>query len=417
MQLTILSESRERPSFAGSKRGGVRIFDSADSPADPRLVMELQAGVGTADLAAPPVVLPDFHHKSNMELPSSVAVATVDSIRPTLTSASVNCGMALLGFDAERPGRAGVAEFYRRVQGALPLPGPARRSELTRPTCWLRGAGRGSRPSGSGPARAWSGSRSGPVSTWSGTGARPAPSGAALPGRPAGPPPFRDRGADQPLRRAAAGRGGVPRAEGAPARGSAGAGDAAVPRRRGRPHRRDRGACSAVGGKPPADPGGDGRPEAAVPPGHRAVAAQFRERLALYFRAGCPPVSRATDEGQRLLLANAAAMNYGFAFRTATYAGPAAHRPRRLRCRRGRLVVDSPHNSIYEEEVDGASAVVHRHNSCRAFPAHLMPPGTTFARTGQAVLLPGTNRTSSYLCVAGPVAGAASTARATVPGR
>jgi RNA-splicing ligase RtcB len=30
-----------------------------------------------------------------------------------------------------------------------------------------------------------------------------------------------------------------------------------------------------------------------------------------------------------------------------------------------------------------------------------MPPGTTFAETGQAVLVPGTHRTSSYLCVAG----------------
>ena len=28
-----------------------------------------------------------------------------------------------------------------------------------------------------------------------------------------------------------------------------------------------------------------------------------------------------------------------------------------------------------------------------------MPPGTTFAATGQAVLVPGTHRTSSYLCV------------------
>jgi RNA-splicing ligase RtcB len=30
-----------------------------------------------------------------------------------------------------------------------------------------------------------------------------------------------------------------------------------------------------------------------------------------------------------------------------------------------------------------------------------MPAGTTFAQTGQAVLVPGTHKTSSYLCVAG----------------
>jgi tRNA-splicing ligase RtcB (3'-phosphate/5'-hydroxy nucleic acid ligase) len=35
-----------------------------------------------------------------------------------------------------------------------------------------------------------------------------------------------------------------------------------------------------------------------------------------------------------------------------------------------------------------------------------MPPGTTFAETGQAVLVPGTHQTSSYLCVAGGAADA-----------
>src|SRR5207245_2231249 len=64
------------------------------------------------------------------------------------------------------------------------------------------------------------------------------------------------------------------------------------------------------------------------------------------------------------------------------------------------LVVDSPHNSIYEEEVRGAPAVVHRHNSCRAFPASKMVGHPVFADTGQPVLLPGSHRTSSYLCVA-----------------
>jgi RNA-splicing ligase RtcB len=56
---------------------------------------------------------------------------------------------------------------------------------------------------------------------------------------------------------------------------------------------------------------------------------------------------------------------------------------------------------MYEEEVGGAPAIVHRHNSCRAYPAERMPAGTAFGTVGQAVLLPGTHRTSSYLCVAG----------------
>ena len=129
-------------------------------------------------------------------------------------------------------------------------------------------------------------------------------------------------------------------------------------------------------------------------------AAAVRQRLSLYFAAACPPVPLDGDEGRRLMLANAAAMNYGFAFRLATYAGLRALARDAFGGGPGRLVVDSPHNSVYLEEVDGRRAVVHRHNSCRAYPAERMRAGTTFADTGQAVLLPGTNRTSSYLAVA-----------------
>jgi RNA-splicing ligase RtcB len=102
------------------------------------------------------------------------------------------------------------------------------------------------------------------------------------------------------------------------------------------------------------------------------------------------------------MLANAAAMNYGFAFRLSAYAAILRLAEETFGARGGRLVVDSPHNSIYEEELEGGSAIVHRHNSCRAYPAWRMPAGITFAETGQALLLPGTHRTSSYLCVAGP---------------
>ena len=99
------------------------------------------------------------------------------------------------------------------------------------------------------------------------------------------------------------------------------------------------------------------------------------------------------------MLANAAGMNYGFAFRLAIYAGLQRIAADVFGGSPGALVVDSPHNSIYEEQVAGQRAVVHRHNSCRAYPAELMPTGTVFAETGQAVLVPGTHRTSSYLCV------------------
>ena len=66
-----------------------------------------------------------------------------------------------------------------------------------------------------------------------------------------------------------------------------------------------------------------------------------------------------------------------------------------------RLVVDSPHNSVYQEEVGGQPAFVHRHNACRASPGRADggPPGVR--RDRPPLLLPGTNRTSSYLCVPG----------------
>ena len=77
---------------------------------------------------------------------------------------------------------------------------------------------------------------------------------------------------------------------------------------------------------------------------------------------------------------------------------PAARRARRSGPSEA-PIVDSPHNSIYEEEVDGER----RHRPPPQFVPGL--PGrderpSRFAHTGQAVLLPGTNRTSSYLCVA-----------------
>jgi tRNA-splicing ligase RtcB len=118
---------------AHSHRGpDPRVFDSAEIPAAEGALADLRGTVAGADLAAPPVVLPDFHHKSNMELPSSVAVATRTSIRPTLTSASVNCGMALIALSSERPDRAGIEEFYRRVRERYPYP-PGLSTELSAP--------------------------------------------------------------------------------------------------------------------------------------------------------------------------------------------------------------------------------------------------------------------------------------------
>ena len=121
------------------------------------------------------------------------------------------------------------------------------------------------------------------------------------------------------------------------------------------------------------------------PLAHLATArslSQVRQRLALYFAEGCPAIPVQGAEGERVLLANAAAMNYGFAFRTATYGTLSSLARDIFGARDLRLVVDSPHNSIYEEQIGGQRAIVHRHNSCRAYPASMMPPGTAFGTVG-----------------------------------
>jgi len=106
------------------------VFDSPALPADPTALNELRRGVHAADLAAAPVVLPDFHHKQDMEMPSSVAVATLGTIRPTMTSASVNCGMALIALDMDRPSEPAIRGFFRAVRERYPHP-PGRRRELS----------------------------------------------------------------------------------------------------------------------------------------------------------------------------------------------------------------------------------------------------------------------------------------------
>lgn len=395
MDVTIIARE------AGDAATAPRIYDSERIPAGARALAELRTTIGDADLAAPPVVLPDFHHKSNMELPSSVAVATRESIRPTLTSASVNCGMALLALDADRPAPAAIEQFYRRVRERFPYP-PGRISELSRADvlrCAAEGGSYAVERFGVDPASLERVEEFGRLELdhWDGVErlGRELPSLvlqlARLRFGTVGPtnhfielqqieevfePEIATKlgvHAGQLTLQYHAGGGVLPGAVGA-----------MFGRRKHYP-RHIRAAMAVV---KPLYHGGTAR-----------SLTQLQERYRLYFSGGCPPVPLASDEGRRLMLANAAAMNYGFAFRLAVYSGLRQIAAAVLGGTGGKLIVDSPHNSIYSEQVGDQLAVVHRHNSCRAYPAELMPAGTTFAETGQAVLVPGTHRTSSYLCV------------------
>jgi tRNA-splicing ligase RtcB len=381
----------------------VRVFDSQDLPADHDALTALRDGTAGSDLVAPPVVLPDFHHKRKLEMPSSIAVATRDTIRPTLTSASVNCGMALIALESDLPGRAAIDAFYRGVRERYPYPTTNRRdltyAEVVRAAA--DGAGFAQDRWGIHDADVERIEEHGQIDLEPFGGEarlrRELPALAFQLARlrfgTVGPSnhfvelQVVEEVHDEEAASALGVREGQLvlqyHAGGGVLTGEIGR---MFGRRKDYP-RNLRAAMSVV--KPMA---------------HLTTArsvAQLRERLSLYFTEGCPPVSRASEEGRRLMLANAAAMNYGFAFRMATYAALRTLAVQAFGGTPGNLVVDSPHNSIYEEAVDGEMAVVHRHNSCRAFPAERMRAGTVFARTGQAVLVPGTHRTSSYLAVAG----------------
>jgi tRNA-splicing ligase RtcB len=388
-----------------------RVFDGPQLRADPAVLAALATQVLDVDLAAPPVVLPDFHHKSTMELPSSVAVATRGTIRPTLTSASVNCGMALLAMDCDRPGKAGVVEFYRRVRERYPYParnirelsaGEVRRSAADGAVFAAERFG----VDGDELSRVEENGRL-DLDRYGGAGRlhRELPSLAfqlaTLRFGTVGPSNhfIELQTVEEVFDTQAAEQLGVREGQltlqyhagGGVLTGEIGA-------LFGRRQHYPRHLRMAMAVQKPLY--------------HLATArsyADFRRRLELYFGGGCPPVELAGAEGQRLMLANAAAMNYGFAFRIATYASLKKIAASVFGGTGGRLVVDSPHNSIYEEPIPGGepgqTAIVHRHNACRAYPAEMAEPGTVFSRTGQAVLLPGTNRTSSYLAVAGPRAG------------
>jgi RNA-splicing ligase RtcB len=399
--MTVAANSAEaRGEYA---RSHVRIFQSADSPADPLALTVLQEGVASADLVMPAAVLPDFHLKDDKEMPSSIAVATRETIRPILTCCSLNCGMALVALDIERPRPGAIMDFYGRVRERLPFP-PTYRRDLTTDEvlhCAAEGA---------------------EFAVEKFDVDRAVLSGIEEGGRLE----VESHGGAERIRRE------LPWAIKHLSRirfGTIGPSNHFIELQQVE-EVLDPEAASLLGvevgqvtlqyhGGGGTLPGQLGvlfgarkrytrplRVEMAIqkPLYHLARARSARElrlRSALYFSGGFPPVERNGVEGERLMLANVMAMNYGFAFRVAVYAILTALLRETFGAVDSRLIVDSPHNSIYEEQIDGETAVVHRHNSARAYPASRMAHHPVFGRIGQPLLLPGTNRTSSYLCVAG----------------
>jgi len=389
-----IEQSAERPR--------VRVFDSADAPAHPLALAKLEEGVADADLAAPAVVLPDFHHKGDKEMPSSIAVATEGTINPTYTSASLNCGMALVALDLERPGAAAICDFYDRVRERYPYP-PGYRPNLSSEDV-VRCAAEGSRFA---------------VERWDVDPAeldRVEGEGHLDVERYGGKERLRRELPWSVLQLSRIRFGTIGKsnhfielqevedvfdAEAAELLGLRAwqvtlqfhGGGGSLP-----------GELGLLFGRRKRYPWPVRAQMAIQKPlyhmGRARSMEELRLRRSLYFAPGCPPVERDGPEGERLMLANAMAMNYGFAFRLSTYASLRQFAMKSFGAA-SRLVVDSPHNTIYEEELDGKTAIVHRHNAARAYPAWRLPDHPVFGQIGQALLLPGTNRTSSYVCTAG----------------
>jgi len=381
------------------------VFDSPEITADSGLMQRLRDGTATADLAAPPVVLPDFCHKEKSEMPSSIAVATRGAIRPSLTDAALNCGMALAVLEGERPGDHAVTDFYRSVRERYPNP-PGWKRELTKSEVLLAAVEGGEFAAARFDlterdlAHVEEGGRL-DVAAYGGASSvrKELPWVSAQLARlrfgNIGPSThfLELQEIEEVLDPAAAEHLGLA------------AGQVTVQFHNGG------GVLTSQVGELYARRKAASRELRAVmavqkPLTHLARSrswSQLRRRVSSYFTAGCPSVPIEGDEGRRVMLAMRMAMNYGFAYRLATY----AQLQRFSRDAFGaslRLVVDSPHNSIYEEQVNGEAAFVHRHNACRALPAELMANHPAFSATGQPLLLPGTNRTSSYLCIPGPAA-------------
>jgi tRNA-splicing ligase RtcB len=398
IEINILTRPEER--HVGD--GTFTIFDSEASPADTGLIRRLGEGTEDTDLAAPPVVLPDFCHKEKSEMPSSMAVATLGAIRPTLTDAALNCGMALVTLDVERPNSAAIRDFYGQVVKRFPSP-PNWNRDLTSAEV-LRAATEGADFAAErydlSDAELDRIEERGRMEIDSLGGSRRAKKELPWIVRQMGRLRFGSIGpsthflelqeVEEVLDPEAAERLGI----------QAGQvtlqfhnGGGVLTGQIGALYARRKSASGLL------------RTEMMVqkPLTHLASArsrGQLASRLSNYFSEGCTSIPMSDDDGRRALLATRLSMNYGFAYRMATYAALRDIAKASFGATT-RLVVDSPHNSVYEEEVGGKSAFVHRHNACRAFPAEMMAGHPAFAETGQPLLLPGTNRTSSYLCIPG----------------
>ncbi len=359
-------------------------------------------------LARPPVALPDLHLKPRLETPSSTATATRDTLVLGLTSPSPNCGIALaatpLGADDLNVER--LDNLFERLAAALdPDDHPPTIDDATLDTILLHGAAANTKHETRNTPPAFSPDEA--------TTNR----AAILASVPAG---FR------PLARrefGLIGRGNhflevqiVDELLDGPTASAWGisAGQMMVM------YHADSGHLGAIAGRLFAH-----RRKISL----RGRLIEWRiklpyhlrdknlvslRRLRYFFPLPWLPIPANSDEGRRCRWALGAAANYAFAGRLAVLEtlaqaltgvwGSTASQPR--------LLYDAPHNGIWRERIgapsfenghsDGTQSLwVHRHNAVRVVPPSRLPADNAYQSTGHPVLLPGTERTSSYLCASG----------------
>jgi len=62
------------------------------------------------------------------------------------------------------------------------------------------------------------------------------------------------------------------------------------------------------------------------------------------------------------------------------------------------LIIDSNHDSLYEEKIENKKLIIHRNGATKAFPPEKCKKHRTFRKTGHPIMVPGSMGTFSYLC-------------------
>lgn len=131
--------------------------------------------------------------------------------------------------------------------------------------------------------------------------------------------------------------------------------------------------------------------------------ADLRRRWDYHFRKqDYAAVPADSPDGRRLAMTLKVAANYGYANRVAV-TGLIQEAMRRTTGQDGLclgIIADLSHNTIIHEKIGARRLWVHRHNAARAVGPAGLPGDHPYRVTGQPVMVPGTNRTSSYVVVA-----------------